>query len=144
MFMGCGYSLAISFPLLSAAVNHWPFLFLFVGILGTSILAFGIEETTAALSALRYFFSTPETPVDTHKTIRVVRHMIVSCYALGGLLFVIDILSSIRIGAMDSLPHKGALLSPISMGVFGLLAPLVISEAFLRPLKARLETLAEK
>ncbi len=142
LFMGFGYSRTIAFPLLSS-VNHWPFLLLFVGILGTSILAFGMKETSAAFSATRYFFFTPEMPVDTHKTIRVVRHMIVSCYALGGLLFVIETLSSIRLGAMDSLPEK-ALWSSIYMGVFVLLAPLVISEAFLRPLKARLETLAEK
>jgi hypothetical protein len=142
LIMAFGYSRVIAFPLTSE-VSPLPFFFLFVGILGTSILAFGMKETSAALSATRYLFSTPETPVNTDKTIRVVRHMIVSCYALGGLLFVIEILSSIRVGAMDSLPER-ALVRSISMGVFGLLAPLVMSEVWLRPLKARLETLADK
>jgi hypothetical protein len=141
LFMVVGY-----FHITAVSIQHlnlFLFFFLVCGILGTSILAHGVKDTAAALYGSRFFLFTPQAPGDTKKNIRVVRYMIISCYGLGGLLFVIEVLSAIQIALIPELPERAVLKATIS-AVCSLLAPLVISEAFLRPLKARLETLAGK
>jgi hypothetical protein len=140
-FMAVGYCIVAAVPITS--LNPYPLCFLIGGIFGSALLAFGYKDFDKALSSTRYFFFTPQTPVDTEKAIRVLSFMIISCYAQGGLLFVIEILSTIRVSTMTSLP-EGSVLKVLAAAVSSLLAPLVISEAFLRPLKARLETLADK
>jgi len=107
--------------------------------------AFGAWRQGYCCSAIRkpVFPLHTQAPIDTEKNIRVVRYMIISCYGLGGLLFVIEVLSAIQIALIPELPERAVLKATIS-AVCSLLVPLVISEAFLRPLKARLETLADK
>jgi hypothetical protein len=139
--MAVGYCLVTAVPITS--LNPYPLFVLFGGIFGSALLAFGYKDVDKALSSTRYFFFTPQTPVDTGKAIRVLSFMIISCYAQGGLLFVIEILSSIRTASVESIT-EAARFRVFYMGISSLLAPLVISEAFLRPLKARLETLAGK
>jgi hypothetical protein len=140
-FMVVGYCLLAAVPITS--LNPYPLFVLFGGIFGSALLAFGYKDFDKALSSTRYFFFTPQTPVDTGKAIRVLSFMIVSCYAQGALIFVIEILSLIRMASVESIAEVSRLQS-INMAIGSLLAPLVISEAFLRPLKARLETLAGK
>ena len=139
--MVVGYCLLAAVPITS--LNPYPLFVLFGGIFGSALLAFGYKDFDKALSSTRYFFFTPQTPVDTGKAIRVLSFMIISCYAQGGLLFVIEILSSVRTASVESIT-EAARFRVVYMGISSLLAPLVISEAFLRPLKARLETLADK
>lgn len=132
-------------------LHFLPLLFLGVGIQGTAILAFGGKETGAALNSFRYFFYNPKIPVDTRRTIIVLNFMIVSCFAQGGILFVIEILSFLKhLGPLMSNPKEdiGTLaqllrvIPKLAHPMFcTLFAALFISEALLRPLKSRLETL---
>jgi hypothetical protein len=139
--MAVAYCAVAAVPITS--LNPYPLFFLIGGISGTSLMAFGYKDVDKALSSTRYFFYTPQTPVDTGKAIRVSSFMIVSCYAQGALIFLIEIHSLIRIASVESIAEVSR-LKAINMAIGSLLAPLLISEAFLRPLKARLETLADK
>jgi hypothetical protein len=77
--------------------------------------------------------------------------MILSCFAQGGILFVIEILSFLKhLGPLMSTPKEdiGTLAQLLQVipklahpMICTLFAALFISEALLRPLKARLETL---
>jgi hypothetical protein len=132
-------------------LHFWPLLFLATGILGTAFLAFGAKETGTALNSFRYFFYNPKAGVDTGKTIIVLNFMILSCFAQGGILFVIEILSFLKhLGPLMSTPKEdiGTLAQLLQVipklahpMICTLFAALFISEALLRPLKARLETL---
>jgi hypothetical protein len=141
LFMAVAYCAIAAVPITS--LNPYPLFFLYGGISGTALMAFGYKDYNKALSSTRYFFFTPQTPVETEKAVRVLSFMIISCYAQGGLLFVIEILSSVRMASVESITEV-VRFRVLFMGISSLLAPLVISEAFLRPLKARLETLADK
>jgi hypothetical protein len=136
-----GFCAVIRVPL--GSLHLMPFFFLPVGILGTAIMTFGAKDAGAALSSVRYFFFTPKVPVDTAKCVAVLGFMLASCYAQGGLLFVIEILSSVRLAGMETV-KEGVLMRSIYAGVCTLLAPLIISEALLRPLRARIEILGKK
>jgi hypothetical protein len=136
-----GFGAVICVPL--GSVQPMAFLFLPFGILGTAIMAFGAKDVGAALGSVRYLFLMPKTPVDTAKCVAVLGFMLASCYAQGGLLFVIEILSSVRLAGMETV-KEGVLMKSIYAGVCTLLAPLIISEALLRPLRARIEILGTK
>jgi len=115
-------------------------LFLTFGIIGISSLAFGYRTTCAALVAARFLFFTPAKGIGGEKLTEVLRFMIVSAYAQGGLVFLLslwNIMASLAEGA-------AALGMNIGISVCALMCPMLISEVFLRPLKARLETLAAK
>lgn len=121
-------------------LHFLPLFFLLVGIFGTATLAFGAKETGSSLTAFRYLFAKAKAPFDTRKKIVVINFMIVSCFAQGGLLFLIEILSLVKhFQVLTSTPTKlGFIFHYMACILF---AALFISEALLRPLKARLETL---
>jgi hypothetical protein len=115
-------------------------LFLTFGIIGISSLAFGYRTTCAALVAVRFLFFTPAKGIAAEKLTEVLRFMIVSAYAQGGLVFLLSLLNILR--WIDA--GMAALGMNIANSVCALMCPILISEVFLRPLKARLETLAAK
>jgi hypothetical protein len=119
--------------------NPQTFIYLVAGVSGTAILAFGTKEFGGVLRSFGYLFSNPKAPIDAQRTVKVIRFMILSCFAQGGILFVIEILSLVK-------HHSFIITNPSKISHF--LVPMMgitfftlfVSEALLRPLKARLET----
>jgi hypothetical protein len=121
-------------PLILETMRCLPFLAL--GIIGTSTFAFGFSATFSTLSSVRFLFSSPQAPPSPENPIAVLRFMIVSAYALGGLLFLVSLLN-----ILPSISGAIYLGKCISLSISTLMIPILISEIVLRPLKARLETL---
>ena len=115
-------------------------LFLTFGIIGISSLAFGYRTTCAALVAVRFLFFNPAKGIAGEKLTEVLRFMIVSAYAQGGLVFLLSLLNILRSIALGMEAVGISIVDSIST----LMCPILISEALLRPLKARLETLTAK
>ena len=115
-------------------------LFLTFGIIGISSLAFGYRTTCAALVAVRFLFFNPSKGIAGEKLTEVLRFMIVSAYAQGGLVFLLSLLNILRSIAFG----MEAVGISIVDSICTLICPILISETLLRPLKARLETLAAK
>jgi hypothetical protein len=115
-------------------------LFLTFGIIGISSLAFGYRTTCAALLAVRFLFFNPAKGIAGEKLTEVLRFMIVSAYAQGGLVFLLSLLN-IMAWLSEGMQALGM---NIANSIYALMCPILISETLLRPLKARLETLAAK
>ena len=112
--------------------------FLALGVIGTSTFAFGFRASCSALRSTRFLFFTPREPASPENLIAVLRFMIVSAYALGGLLFLIS-LHNIVASVQGNFLGKSIMLS-----ISTLMSPILISEAVLRPLKTRIENLGDK
>ncbi|MFM8984117.1 MAG: hypothetical protein ACKOLA_14760 [Spartobacteria bacterium] len=136
-FLGsqCKNSLSyITGPLIFRMIPSLPFFAL--GIIGTSAFAFGFSATFSTLSSARFLFSTPQAHLSSETPIAVLRFMIVSAYAQGGLLFLISLLN-----ILPSIAGAIYLGNCIWLSISTLMIPILISEIVLRPLKAKLETI---
>lgn len=112
--------------------------FLALGVIGTSTFAFGFTASCSVLRSVGFLFFTPRKPAFPENLIAVLRFMIVSAYALGGLLFLIS-LHNIVASVQGNFLGKSIMLS-----ISTLMSPILISEAVLRPLKTRIENLGGK
>ena len=102
---------------------------------GSSILAFGFRDVWDAFSAFRFFFIKPPAQIAFSKTIIVIRFLTLSTYAIGILMFLLG---------LTNYDASYPLNEIIAICICPLAYPIIISEGLLRPLKSRLECLAER
>ena len=117
-----------------------PIIPIILASLGSSILAFGFRDVWGALSAFRFFFFTPPIGIVSPRSPVVIRFLIFSTYAIGGLVFLLEI--TITLSIING-PLYG-IVGLIADSLCALIYPIFISEGLLRPLKYRLEYLAEQ
>ena len=120
----------------SFLVHVAPLLGIGVGSLGSSLLAFGFETVLEAVSATRLFFVASPSFQPSHKSLAVVRFLLVSVYMLGGLfsLFWLIMTLAAIVGPLEMIGER------LAVAICSLIYAVLISEGLLRPLKNRLET----
>jgi len=115
------------------------FFFIFAP-LGSSILAFGFRDVLNTLFSIRFLFFTPPTGTVSPRSLVVTRFLIISVYAIGGLFFLFCII--INMASLNA--PLGRIGQLVALSLCSLMYPIFISEGLLRPLKYRLEYLAEQ
>jgi hypothetical protein len=117
-----------------------PIIGIIVASLGSSILTFGCGDVWESLLSVRYLFRTPSGRVSTRKSLAVVRFLIISFYAVGSLFLLLHLLitRAVIAGPLEQIGKY------VAVSVLSLVYPILISEGLLRPLKYRLEFLAEQ
>jgi len=106
--------------------------------LGSSILAFGFRGVWDALFTFRFFFFTPSANIASAMPLVVFRFLTFSTYAIGSLLFLLGLTQSCCAGTLSSFGEG------LAFSICALAYPIIIAEVFLRPIKYRLEYLAER
>ena len=106
--------------------------------LGSSILAFGFRGVWDALSTFRFFFFTPSASIAFTMPLVVFRFLTISIYAIGSLLFLLGLTQSCYAGTLSSLGEG------IAFSICALAYPIIIAEVVVRPIKYRLEYLADR
>ena len=108
--------------------------------LGSAILAFGLREVWEAFLDFRWFFVTPSGGAASPRSLVVIRFLLVSTYAMGGLLFLFRLIL-----ALGQVGGPSAQLGyQVAVAICSLAYPILIAEGCLRPLRCRLESLADQ
>lgn len=120
----------------SFLIHIAPLLGIIVGSLGSSTLAFGLGTVLEAVSAIRLFFFASPSFQPSHKSLAVVRFLLVSVYMLGGLfsLFWLIMTLAAIAGPLEKIGER------LAVAICSLIYAVLISEGLLRPLRNRLET----
>jgi flagellar motor component MotA len=118
-------------------VQWIPLIGIIIAALGSSIIAFGYDDVWKTLLTYRIFFQETPNNIPLQKTIVITRYLITATYASGSFIFLLCLIITMASigGPLEQVgQHIGA-----DIGV--IMNTLVLSEAFLRPLKGRLEYL---
>lgn len=117
-----------------------PFLGLILATLGSSILAYGVNDIKDALLASRFLVITHSKNGASPRSLAVVRYLIISNYAFGGLIFLF--------GSMITLSGIAGPVEAVGQHIAACICTFVyailVAEVFLRPLRCRLEDTVAK
>lgn len=107
--------------------------------LGNTVVAFGFKEVWEAFLAIRFLFGSPSGNAKTQMPVIVLRFLMVSFYAMGGLFSLFWLLITLAVinGPVEQIGDH------LALAICSLAFPILISEGLLRPLKNRLEFLAD-
>ena len=106
--------------------------------LGSAVLAFGLKEVLETLYAFRLFFLSPAPAAGSNRPAAILRYLIASTYAIGGLTFLIAVL--VTIATRGRMPAQAdCFWEHLAGASIALSYPVFISEGLLRPLKSRLQ-----
>ncbi|MBI4027973.1 MAG: hypothetical protein HY360_23515 [Verrucomicrobia bacterium] len=108
--------------------------------LGSAFLAFGFRDVWNAIAAFRFFFFTPPVGIVFSRSSVVIRFLIFATYAISGLMFLFYLVLTL---AQYGGP-VGVIGARVADSICSLIYPIFLSEGLLRPLKHRLEYLAEQ
>jgi flagellar motor component MotA len=129
LMMGMNPMVLVNIPFMIAVV---------LAPLGSAVLAFGLKEVLETLYAFRLFLLSPTPAERSNRPAAILRYLIASTYAIGGLTFLIAVL--VTIATRGSMPAQAdCFWEHLAAASIALSYPVFISEGLLRPLKSRLE-----